>query len=406
MNFISKLINKTSKNILIMLMVIALSAAVCYGIVWAVSAPNGSSTSAERELTSEEIDKIISDLKVSGNIDNILEKLDEIIQRAQLSGNTALLEYATNQKQIYELQKELDSAQKLNSAMVKKNSDIAAVDEQISKIFSVTTVVEDLRGAVSNEALMSLQSLSEENLNEFKELFHEISAMVDLNDVNTINIRQRALLDVLVLNFIIENDMLEGDKLQTASDTLNVAVTILESYSRDNYSGAEYSALTEETNQMLKLGKKVSAVSPEQIVFMMNDGNIGSFNIKNGPISYNGHILLALEDLYQYIDSKVEYMYNNATIVIKSVDPKTSQAKIVEIRGGENVAYVDDKPLNMPVAIMNFNNKYYISAESFAEIYGISYKYLPSSNFIVLYKNLVQLSNPSVANNLVSMEEI
>ena len=36
---------------------------------------NSNPSTAEQKLTSEEIDKIIEDLKVSGNVDNIIDKL-------------------------------------------------------------------------------------------------------------------------------------------------------------------------------------------------------------------------------------------------------------------------------------------------------------------------------------------
>ena len=56
------------------------------------SSSSSSGSSGQTALTNEEIDKVIEDLKISGSIDNIIEKLDEIIYRAQLSGNTALRE--------------------------------------------------------------------------------------------------------------------------------------------------------------------------------------------------------------------------------------------------------------------------------------------------------------------------
>ena len=160
-----KVFKKIPKNILLFMFILITAVSAAYTIIRAVdeNASGNSSDSAEQKLTSQEIDKIIEDLKVSGNIDNILDKLDEIIERAKLSGNTALQEYAENMKTFYELQKQLDSIKSLIDASKKKNSDIAAVDEQISKIISVNTKVEDLRGAVSDEALLVLESVSEDD---------------------------------------------------------------------------------------------------------------------------------------------------------------------------------------------------------------------------------------------------
>lgn len=112
------------------------------------SSSSSSDSSGQTALTNEEIDKVIEDLKISGSIDNIIEKLDEIIYRAQLSGNTALREYAENMKNSYELQKQLDSVNTLIEAMKKKNTDIAAVDDQVKKILSVDTISSDLDGAI------------------------------------------------------------------------------------------------------------------------------------------------------------------------------------------------------------------------------------------------------------------
>lgn len=345
--------------------------------------------SSEVQLTSEEIDKVIQDLKLSGNIDNILEKLDEIIMRAELSGNDALKEYASNMKTSYELQKQLDSVNSIIESMKKKNPEIAAVDNQVKKILSVSTITSDLKGALSDEALLVLESVSDDDMKTLQELLAEVENLVDLNDVSALTIQQRSLLDILFLKEITEKQMVQGEKLDLANNVLSVAITILESYQRQNYDEEEYNKLTSGTEEFLNAGKKCSSILPEQIVFLD-----GYFNMTNSPIMYDGHILMALEDLYQYIDGTIEHMYNNATMVIKSPN------KTLEIVAGRFIAYLNDKPYNMPVPILSFNNTNYISVESFAEFYDISYRFLPEYDFLILYKNLNQLENPSVPNKL------
>ncbi len=391
MSKIKSFFTKTSRSVLFITVMLITVVITIYTIAKAIDNNSTSSdtASAEQQLTSEEIDKIIEDLKISGNIDNILSKLDEIIQRAKLSGNTALQEYASNMKTAYELQKQLDSVKSLIESMKKKNSDIAAVDKQVSKILSVTTIIEDLRGAVSDEALLVLESLDDDSVKALQELMAEIEGLVDIKDVSSLSVQQRSLLDVLVLSKITDDGMVEGERLQTAKDTLAVAVTILESYEKQNYSAEEYDKLIAGSDNFLKAARKASTVLPEQVVFLN-----GYFTMKYAPIMYDGHILLAIDDLYQYINARIEYMYNNATMVIQSPD------KILEIVSGKNVAYLNDEPRNMPVPILNFNNKIYMSAEFFAQAYDISYKYLPEQECLIFYKNLVQLDNPSVPNQL------
>ena len=389
MKSISKIFKRIRKDLSLTAAISGSVLAAIYGAVQATETNNNSTSQVETKLTAEEIDKIIEDLKISGNIDNIIEKLDEMIQRAQLSGNTALQEYATNMKTSYELKKQLDSVNSLIEAMKKKNTQIASVDKEVSKILSVDTIVNDLDGATSDECLLILQSLSDENIKKLQSTIAEIENLFDLNNVEALSVQQRSLLDIILLNKMLEEQMLEGERLDLANNTLGVAVTILESYQKQNYPQESYDELIQGTERFLESGKKASSVLPEQVVFFD-----GYFNMNHAPIMYDGHILLAIDDLYQYIDADIEHMYNNATMVINSPD------KVLEIVSGKNIAYLNDKPYNMPVPILSFEDTIYMSVEFFAEAYDISYKYLPEYDFLVLYNNLVQLKNPSVANKL------
>lgn len=399
MNKLKNILVKLGRNLFFICILTVAGALTVYTIVQALensssssgtsSSDSSSTSSTENKLTAEEIDKIVEDLKISGNIDNILEKLDDIIYRAQLSGNSALQEYATNMKTKYELQKQLDSVNGLLSSMKKKNSGIAKVDTQVTKILSVSTITEDLRGAVSDECLIILESLSEDNVKNLQETYSEIETIVDIKDVASLTVQQRSLLDVLLLSKIIEDNMVEGERLTLAKETLSVAITILKSYERQNYASEDYDKLVEDSDKFTKAGRKASSVIPEQIVFLN-----GYFKMKHAPIMYDGHILMAIDDLYQYIDASIEYMYNNATMVIQS------PGKILEIVSGKNEAYLNDQPKNIPVPILSYNDNIYMSVEFFAECYDISYKYVADEEFLILYYNLVQVENQSVPNEL------
>lgn len=399
MGTMKKIIKKAEKNVFVAALSMGTLMFTFYTIARAVTEDSSGSsvksetldysTDAEKKLTNEEIDKIVEDLKASGDIDNILDKLDEIIQRAKLIGNTALQDYATNMKEAYELQKQLDSVKSLIEAMKKKNSAIAAIDEQVSKIISSSTVAEDLQGAVSDEALLIVKSLSDDDFKTLKEFLAEIESFIDLRDVTLLTVQQRSLLDFLILSEIIDNDMVEDEKLETAKDTLSVAATILQSYARSEYSDGEYQKLIEGSEAFASKARKGDVVLPEKVMFF--DGH---FNLKHPPIMYDGHILLAIDDLYQYVDGTIEYMYNNATMVIQSPN------KTVEIVSGKNIGYVNDEPKNMVTPILNYDNTIYMSGEFFADAYDIGCKYDAEHEFLIFYNNLVQLENPSVPNQI------
>ena len=350
---------------------------------------DSSLSTAEQKLTSEEIDKIIEDLKVSGNVDNIIDKLNEYLIRARLAENDALAEYLEKKIEYYTSLKQTETLKGEIEALKKKNSNVSDVDEQVSKIMSSDMILSDLEGALSSEAMSIIYSLGEDNIKKLQDLLVEVEGMMNIKDTDSLTIQQRSLLDVLFLSKAIEDSLVSDERLEEAKNTLSVAVTILESYEKQKYGTSEYDNLVEGSDNFSKTGNKSSSILPEQIIFFN-----GYFNIKHAPIMYDGHILLALDDLFQYIDSDIEYMYNNPTMVIKSPN------KILELVCGKSTAYVEDKPQSMPVPVLSFNNVQYMPVESFAEAYDISYKFLPDSDCIILYDNLVQLENSSVPNQL------
>lgn len=350
---------------------------------------NSNPSTAEQKLTSEEIDKIIEDLKVSGNVDNIIDKLNEYLIRARLAENDALAEYLEKKIEYYTSLKQTETLKGEIEALKKKNSNVSDVDEQVSKIMSSDMILSDLEGALSSEAMSIIYSLGEDNVKKLQDLLVEVEGMMNIKDTSSLTVQQRSLLDVLFLSKAIEDELVSNERLDEAKNVLSVAVTILESYEKQKYGTSEYDNLVEGSDNFSKTGNKSSSILPEQIVFFN-----GYFNIKHAPIMYDGHILLALDDLFQYIDSDIEYMYNNPTMVIKSPN------KILELVCGESTAYIDDKPQSMPVPVLSFNNVQYMPVESFAEAYDISYKFLPDSDCIILYDNLVQLENSSVPNQL------
>ena len=350
---------------------------------------NSNPSTAEQKLTSEEIDKIIEDLKVSGNVDNIIDKLNEYLIRARLAENDALAEYLEKKIEYYTSLKQTETLKGEIEALKKKNSNVSDVDEQVSKIMSSDMILSDLEGALSSEAMSIIYSLGEDNVKKLQDLLVEVEGMMNIKDTSSLTVQQRSLLDVLFLSKAIEDELVSNERLDEAKNVLSVAVTILESYEKQKYGTSEYDNLVEGSDNFSKTGNKSSSILPEQIVFFN-----GYFNIKHAPIMYDGHILLALDDLFQYIDSDIEYMYNNPTMVIKSPN------KILELVCGESTAYIDDKPQSMPVPVLSFNNVQYVPVESFAEAYDISYKFLPDSDCIILYDNLVQLENSSVPNQL------
>ena len=161
-------------------------------VVSLASAVESSSTeqSTETKLTSDDIDKIMEDIKLSTNIDNVIQKLDDIIKRAELMGNDTLKDYAEKTKSMYELQQQIDTLTSQIEAIKKKSSDVDSIDKELKTALSVTTVLQDMEGAISDETLRVLESLKEEKFKELNEVVAEISGLVDLNDIDSMTLQQ------------------------------------------------------------------------------------------------------------------------------------------------------------------------------------------------------------------------
>ena len=135
---------------------------------------DSSLSTAEQKLTSEEIDKIIEDLKVSGNVDNIIDKLNEYLIRARLAENDALVDYLEKKIEYYTSLKQTETLKGEIEALKKKNSNVSDVDEQVSKIMSSDMILSDLEGALSSEAMSIIYSLGEDNIKKLQDLLVEV----------------------------------------------------------------------------------------------------------------------------------------------------------------------------------------------------------------------------------------
>lgn len=225
--------------------------------------------STETKLTSDDIDKIMEDIKLSTNIDNVIQKLDDIIKRAELMGNDTLKDYAEKTKSMYELQQQIDTLTSQIEAIKKKSSDVDSIDKELKTALSVTTVLQDMEGAISDETLRVLESLKEEKFKELNEVVAEISGLVDLNDIDSMTLQQRCLLDVLMLYDAFEKDLIEGDRLSVAKEAYSIAITALKSYEKQKYGDSEYSDLVTGSEEFSKMGKKQSLCIQSRWCFMM-----------------------------------------------------------------------------------------------------------------------------------------
>ncbi len=377
-------VNIKKKIFLITLVGVFLGATV-FAVVRAQTDPGqiettSSSQSTSSELTPEEVNKILADIKVSGNDGNIEAQMDELIQRALLTGNITLKEYAEYTKQAYQLQSQLDTVNASIEALCAKSPQIKQLNDQVKESTKADVSVSEVKDTLPSGAASVLSNLSEKDMASLAPALAGIPNMESIAaDPSSASSVDQNIMAIVLLQEAIDQGLLKDDQVTAANDAISSAAASLSSAERGKYTSAEHNALKATSEEFAKTGNKSKSALPEQVV-MANT----SFKLKNAAIMYDEQLLISLNDVLQFINAKVQYTENNGTMAIQSKD------KIVEITSGKNVGYVNDKPLSIPSPVLTVNGITYLSVEFFAQAYDISYINLSDQGVLVMYANLNQ----------------
>lgn len=390
-------VNKDKKFFMIVLSMIVLFALTATLFVAALSSNDSDSSSDTSStsqstvdnsgLTDEEVAKVLEEIKASGiNSDNASEKLDEIINKAILTNNATLKEYAEYAKQQIEIRKQLESVNAKITALRAVSSSIAEIDDQLQKSLESDASYADIRDSLSSSAMDVFDSLDAKAWTSMQDALEKSKSILG-DDPSQATDTDRQVAELVLLNAASENGVLDDTQQEVADNAVNVVLNQLRVTEKVKYDSNEYNSLKQSSQAFSSAGKKAAAMLPDQVV-MLGD----SFKLNHAPILYNNEILLALDDVLQYIDATVQNTSHNSTISIQSKN------KMVEIAAGKNIAYVNDKAVNLAVPVLNVNGVIYVTAQFFADTYGVEYEYIKDTNTIVMYGNLNQLKDPTTAN--------
>ena len=389
--------NKDKKFFMIvlsMIMLFALTATLFVAALSSNDSDSSSDTSSTSQstvdnsgLTEEEVAKVLEEIKASGiNSDNASQKLDEIINKAILTNNATLKEYAEYAKQQIEIRKQLESVNAKITALRAVSSSIAEIDDQLQKSLESDASYADIRDSLSSSAMDVFDSLDAKAWTSMQDALEKSKNILG-DDPSQATDTDRQVAELVLLNAASENGVLDDTQQEVADNAVNVVLNQLRVTEKVKYDSNEYNSLKQSSQTFSSAGKKAAAMLPDQVV-MLGD----SFKLNHAPILYNNEILLALDDVLQYIDATVQNTSHNSTISIQSKN------KMVEIAAGKNIAYVNDKAVNLAVPVLNVNGVIYITAQFFADTYGVEYEYIKDTNTIVMYGNLNQLKDPTTAN--------
>lgn len=337
------------------------------------------SASTVSELSSSEIDKILEDVKsVSNkNWDDIISKMNDVINRAILTNNDDLKQYAEYIKQMCELQKQLDTINESISVLKAKNSDIASLDKEVQNISKGTSMdADDMQGVISDKGLSLLSDIDMSKVTE--DLGNVPGMETVLNDPASATDSQKALVEVILLQSAIDKELLKDDQIDSAKGCINMSLAKLVSGESTKYTSNEYDSLKKSSKEFESYGNKSESIVPSQVVFYNE-----SAKLSVAPIVYDKNILISINDIINFTGASVQYTEGTGNMAL------IKDKKLIEFTRGSNVAYVNDVNMNTSVPILTFKGITYIPIEFFAKSFDISYISIPDNNVFITYSGLV-----------------
>lgn len=331
------------------------------------------------ELSSSEIDKILEDVKSGSNKnwDDIISKMNDVINRAILTNNDDLKQYAEYIKQMCELQKQLDTINESISVLKAKNSDIASLDKEVQNISKGTSMdADDMQGVISDKGLSLLSDIDMSKVTE--DLGNVPGMETVLNDPASATDSQKALVEVILLQSAIDKELLKDDQIDSAKGCINMSLAKLVSGESTKYTSNEYDSLKKSSKEFESYGNKSESIVPSQVVFYNE-----SAKLSVAPIVYDKNILISINDIINFTGASVQYTEGTGNMAL------IKDKKLIEFTRGSNVAYVNDVNMNTSVPILTFKGITYIPIEFFAKSFDISYISIPDNNVFITYSGLV-----------------
>lgn len=363
---------------------VALMIILVVAAAFSAAAETSSTTSGSNSSISlSDVDSILESIRATDNPSDITKKLDDLINKANLTGNADLKQYAEYAKQAYELKMQLNSVNESINALISKNGNLESINSEIQKAAQLNASYDDMSGIFSQSADSILKELDETSFGKVRDSLSQIKGINEMiSNPALASEYDRSLIDILMLNEAINQELLDDASISKAKAAINSSLLVLVSHERSKYSSDEYSKLATSSIEFGKRGNKTKAIAPTNIV-MLNQG----FKLKNAAICYDDTVMIAIDDVLQFINGKMQYTSGTSTMAIVTKD------KLVEFTVGKSDAYVNDKALSTNAPVLSYNGIAYLPVEFVAKAFDIAYISIPDVSAIVLYSNLDQTKN-------------
>ena len=153
--------------------------------------------------------------------------------------------------------------------------------------------------------------------------------------------------DMSILNFLTKNDLATP---VTQRDLLNY-VQNYKDYQKNKYDDEKYASMDSKSHEFALSANKTGNCPPENVIIIP-----GGKALNNYPVTYDENILISLDDAINILDinPEIEYMDNNANIIVKFGDNS------LVIVPGKNFVDMNDRRVVLDNPVLNIEGVTYV----------------------------------------------
>jgi len=271
----------------------------------------------------------------------------------------ALSDFSTSSAE-QELIKSLSSGENSSSDLSDENKENSGEQNISYEIYSL--LCEDSKLVFSSSDPKKLKEISKELKSVYEYLTKNYAISPESYDIA----------DIAVISMLLKNGTIDSEK-NDSTKKLSEAIETYQNYEKNKYDKNKYNSMQKASEEFGNKYKKSASCNPENVVLLKENKSLNNY-----PIVYNENILISLNDAVNFsgTNPEIEFMDNNATIVIKFND------KILEIEQGSNKAHSDDIQTVMENPVLNIDGVVYVPA-SILNLMGC--KTVSYNNTVIIY---------------------
>ena len=339
---------------------------------------DGESTEEEEpEPTLQELrDELLAILGSGEEAESVRANVDRLIALGDPSGT--LRTYLESSIRLHQLQYEMEQLQATLDQLEASDGTIGAIGEAVTALENPDQVLGRIETEISDQAARLLESAGYDGTGDLALLASRVLAYLDAGAAGADSADMAA---ILLFQGLQESGVLNETGLVTAADAISAHF--------GNIAG-RYRGLSSETRQTLEAASqeiagranKADALNPGSLIMAGN-----RLALTKAVFTYDGAIMVSLQDAAVFLGGEVVEMDDNATVVIQA------SGVVLEMTKGSSDAYLGDRLLKMEQPVLSFDKVCYLPLDTVLQCCGM--ERMTVGNYSLLYPTMEPAPEPT-----------